>query len=270
MPNIVKHEDAVTPMRPNFCGAFCAATRTPAMFWKSVDGGSTWNVVNDQGNFPDLIVANDLLYSGNRVSVDSGVTWTQIPIPGGRVLASGPDRLYAIERGRVFESADRGFSWNPLEPALNIVSQSVAVSSNGLYLGNFVWNDAFLTRLDSSGGLIYTKLFGGTGYDAATAVVTESDGRVIVSGFTTSGDFPLAGAAAFPPTSFDPLNASDYYRPVNAFVTEFDDSGNITFSTAAGLALTYPGVALAVNSAGRIVVAATSVDSHVSVMRIDR
>ena len=68
-----------------------------------------------------------------------------------------------------------------------------------------------MTRLDSSGGLIYTKFFGGTGYDAATTVVTESNERVIVSGFTTSGDLPVAGTPTSPATGFDPLNAKDYF-----------------------------------------------------------
>ena len=60
------------------------------------------------------------------------------------------------------------------------------------------------------------------------------------------------------------------FWPVNAFVTEFDDSGNITFSRAAGLTLQAPGVAVDVNSARKDRVAATSLDSHVSGVRIDR
>ena len=252
-----------------FC-LFCPSFSRPSSFWKSVDGGTTFTYVTELGGFPNLTAINGLLYSGSRVSADRGVSWTEIPIPGGRVLTSKANRLYAIEAGRLFESADQGFDWNPVAAAFYIISQTVAVSPNGLYLGNYVWSDAFLTRLDSSGGLIYTKLFGGTGYDAATSVVTETDGRVIVSGFTTSADFPLAGSPTSPATGFDPLNASDYYRPVNAFVTEFDDSGNIAFSTTAGLSLASPAVTVDVNSAGKIAVAATSLDSHVSIMRIDR
>ena len=57
---------------------------------------------------------------------------------------------------------------------------------------------------------------------------------------------------------------------VNLFVTEFDGSGAITFSTAAGLALSYPGAAVDVGADGSISVTATSVDANVEVVKIAR
>lgn len=54
---------------------------------------------------------------------------------------------------------------------------------------------AFLTVLDPAksgpAALAYSSLFGGTLIDAATGVAADSAGRLIVSGFTTSFDFPV-------------------------------------------------------------------------------
>jgi hypothetical protein len=59
--------------------------------------------------------------------------------------------------------------------------------------------DLFVSRLDPSKPaaeqLIYSTLLGGAGTDAASSAALDSENTVWVTGYTMSGDFPLAGAS---------------------------------------------------------------------------
>ena len=65
--------------------------------------------------------------------------------------------------------------------------------------GNLVTGDAFVTELNpaaiSSAQLIYSTFLGGTFNDTATGVGLDPAGRILLSGVTTSYDFPLTGDA---------------------------------------------------------------------------
>jgi hypothetical protein len=55
--------------------------------------------------------------------------------------------------------------------------------------------DAFAARLSGSGSsLLYATYLGGTGADESRGLVTDAAGNAYLTGFTTSLDFPLAGA----------------------------------------------------------------------------
>jgi hypothetical protein len=56
--------------------------------------------------------------------------------------------------------------------------------------------DAFLTRLDlSANAVTYSTFLGGSGQDQATKILVEPSGRVAVTGFTLSGNFPVTANA---------------------------------------------------------------------------
>ena len=56
--------------------------------------------------------------------------------------------------------------------------------------GNY---DAFVTKLDSSGGtLVYSSYLGGGNYDYARGIAVDSSGRAYVTGYTVSTNFPTA------------------------------------------------------------------------------
>jgi hypothetical protein len=60
------------------------------------------------------------------------------------------------------------------------------------YGGN---GDAFIARLNSAGtGLDFSTLLGGSGFDSGTGIALDSAGNVLVSGATTSTDFPTVNA----------------------------------------------------------------------------
>ena len=52
--------------------------------------------------------------------------------------------------------------------------------------------DAFLTKLNLSGGtMVYSTLLGGSGIDDVKKIVVEPSGRVALTGYTMSADFPV-------------------------------------------------------------------------------
>ena len=154
--------------------------------------------------------------------------------------------------GGVYESTDWGSTWTPIAPG--ITANSFGISPERLFFGTTLWNDAFVSRFDGSGALIFTRYLGGNGYDEATALSLASSGRVVVAGLTDTGTNPRAWANG---------------GPLSIFVAELDDAGNTTFWTTAGSANVYPGVAVhALGSA--IAITATSPESDVVVTRVGR
>ncbi len=51
------------------------------------------------------------------------------------------------------------------------------------------FDDIFLVKTDSSGNLLWTKKFGGPGYDEAYSVLQTADGGYMIAGYTTSFGF---------------------------------------------------------------------------------
>lgn len=92
-------------------------------------------------------------------------------------------------------------------------------------------DDAFVTKLDSSGNISYSTFLGGSAEDEAFDIAIDSAGKAYVVGFTFSSTaFPkkneFQGCGFFIPQS---LNSRD------AFLTVFNASGSdITYSTCIG------------------------------------
>src|ERR1700734_1457105 len=62
-------------------------------------------------------------------------------------------------------------------------------------LASSVGHYAYVTKLDSSGNVVYSTYFGGNGDDLATAMTVDTAGAVYVSGTTTSTNFPVTQGA---------------------------------------------------------------------------
>jgi hypothetical protein len=52
--------------------------------------------------------------------------------------------------------------------------------------------DAFITKFDTNGTMVYSTLLGGTGSDKATGIAVDSLGNIFVTGQTSSSDFPTS------------------------------------------------------------------------------
>ncbi|MFN7919164.1 MAG: SBBP repeat-containing protein [Bryobacteraceae bacterium] len=111
--------------------------------------------------------------------------------------------------------------------------------------------DAFVTKINGSGQIVYSTYLGGSGDDQANAVVGDAAGNAYVFGTTTSRDFPV---------TFDALQASLSLgitgEPYDAFLSVFTQYGQqLQFSTYLGGTRTDFGNAITRDAAGNIFVA---------------
>ena len=104
--------------------------------------------------------------------------------------------------------------------------------------------DAFVSKLDSTGALIWAKGFGGTTSDSGESISVDGSGNVYTTGY-------FAGTADFDPgVGVTNLTAAGYE---DAFVSKLDSSGALLWAKGFGLANTSNyGQSIAVDSSGNI------------------
>ena len=94
--------------------------------------------------------------------------------------------------------------------------------------------DAFVVRLNPTGGLIFSTFLGGSGEDDASAVAYDPAGNIIVGGTTASRDFPTT-ASAFDPTYNTPNAAADGGAEGDMFIARLTPDGTaLTYGTFLG------------------------------------
>ncbi|HXI29824.1 MAG TPA: hypothetical protein VNG89_15405 [Vicinamibacterales bacterium] len=94
--------------------------------------------------------------------------------------------------------------------------------------------DAFVVRLDATGGLIFSTLLGGSGEDDASAVAYDPAGNIIVGGTTASRDFPTT-STAFDPTYNVPNAPADGGAEGDMFIARLTPDGTaLTYGTFLG------------------------------------
>ncbi len=126
-------------------------------------------------------------------------------------------------------------------------------SASVLNLTSAGGTDAWLSKLDVNGNLLWTKRFGGSGSDNAYDITTGTSNSVYVTGiFTGTSDMdPGSGSLQFVSNN----NTSD------AYLSKFDASGNLTWSKAWGGSAYDDGTSLVCLSSDRIVVSGNFVSS---------
>jgi len=125
--------------------------------------------------------------------------------------------------------------------------------------GNSVFHNAFVTKFDARGqGPIYSTYLGGRLADGGTGIAVDAAGNAYITGYTGSGDFPVANAL------FHALHKVTCGNPefpefpcVDAFVTVLDASGQgPAYSTYLGGDFGEVGAGIAVDWAGKAYVTA--------------
>ena len=94
-------------------------------------------------------------------------------------------------------------------------------------------NDAFISKLDGNGNLIWAKSFGGTGNDAVKSIAVDASGNIIASGtYSVTADFdPSAGIS-----NLTSAGGGDI------FILKLDASGNFVWANSMGGTLNdFPG-----------------------------
>jgi hypothetical protein len=83
------------------------------------------------------------------------------------------------------------------------------------YLGGNLYGygnaDGLVSKFDSSGNLVYSSYLGGTGYEQALGIATDSAGDAYVAGWTMSVDFPTTPFAFQPQINPGGLAADDAF-----------------------------------------------------------
>ncbi|HEV8144988.1 MAG TPA: SBBP repeat-containing protein [Bryobacteraceae bacterium] len=107
-------------------------------------------------------------------------------------------------------------------------------------------SDVFVTKLDASGNLVFTRTFSGKGSDQARGIALDSAGNILVVGSTSSPDFPLK----------DPTLQATPGVGTTGFLLKLANDGSTIFSTYFGGTLNASSLnAVAVDSKGDIYVA---------------
>lgn len=164
-----------------------------------------------------------------------------------RLSADGSKLEYSTLIGGIYE--DDGYSIavdssgnayvtgqtnSPDFPPLNAYKS--ARGSNDLRLA-----DAFVTKLDAEGNLIYSTYLGGSNDDIGNSIAVDASGSFYVSGYTASGNFPVKN-------SFQ----SNLSGRLNAFLTKFKaDGSDLLYSTYFGGNYLETGTGVAVDKYGK-------------------
>ncbi|GHS95363.1 hypothetical protein AGMMS50276_10670 [Synergistales bacterium] len=90
---------------------------------------------------------------------------------------SGIDRAFSIQ-----QTSDGGY-----------VVAGESDSNDGDVTGNHGDNDYWIVRLNSTGGIVWQKSLGGSGYDVTHSIQQTSDGGYIVAGYSNSNDGDVTG-----------------------------------------------------------------------------
>jgi uncharacterized protein (TIGR03437 family) len=116
--------------------------------------------------------------------------------------------------------------------------------------------DAFVTKLNSSGQLVYSTYFGGTSDDVGTAIAIDTAGDAYITGNTLSTNLPI-GLGAFQNSfkgSGGNLAACGGCGPVfltgDAFAAKFDPNGKFLWTTYIGGSLDDFAMAIAADATG--------------------
>lgn len=117
--------------------------------------------------------------------------------------------------------------------------------------------DAFVTKLDAAGSMVYSTPFGGSQRDTGAGIAVDSTGNAYVTGSTASPDFPVVNP--FQAVLAPAITAPDLS---DAFVTKLNPVGSIIYSTFLGGNGLDFGDAIALDSEGNIYVSGGTTSSN--------
>jgi hypothetical protein len=107
--------------------------------------------------------------------------------------------------------------------------------------------DAFLTKLDPDGRLIFSTYFGGGGFDSAIAIALDGENRPYVTGLTESSNLPVKNPVQ--------LRLHGFAAEGDAYVSQFASDGSaLLFSTFLGGSAHDDGFGIAVDPQEQIYV----------------
>jgi len=204
----------------------------PVLVYSTYLGGSG----NDMPSGIAVDAAGNVYVAGSTDSTDFPLT-TLGSLPAGndhvfvaKLDATGSNLLYADYLGG--NGQDYGYAV-ALDAANNVYVAGSTASSNfpmvnpyqATFPGSF---NAFLTKISPDGSsLSYSTYFGGNGEDIPSSVGVDAAGEMIIAGYTSSTNLPVANAYQSTVSPNQGGNYGDY-----GFLTKFSpDGSSLVFST---------------------------------------
>ncbi|MBI4354795.1 MAG: SBBP repeat-containing protein [Candidatus Omnitrophica bacterium] len=155
------------------------------------------------------------------------------------------DRIYDIAvdaQGNVYVTGETSSPNFPTTPGAPDTTCGTDGQCNPVqHVGGFTSlnEDAFVTKFDSTGAVVYSTYLGGSHRDLASGIAVDTAGNVYVAGTTYSSDFPTT------PNAFDRTCGTDGQcgpdtnperdAPLpDIFVTKLDPAGRMVYSTYVG------------------------------------
>jgi uncharacterized repeat protein (TIGR01451 family) len=208
----------------------------------AIDNAGCAYIVGEETCSMDFPVKNAFQNTFGGGSQDSFVT---------KLNPNGTALIYSTYLGGL--GADQGVKLT-VDAAGNVYITGETYSSNfptteGAYQRTYKGpdennGDAFITKLDTNGALIFSTLLGGNGDDAGTGIAVNSDGTIYVAGQTASTDFPTTLNA------YQTTNAGNY----DAFVSRLSPDGKVlSYSTYLGGNTIVAGTATSTDQANNLV-----------------
>ncbi len=198
--------------------------------WGTLLGGPT----ADNGTALAIDINGNVAFTGS--------TGGQFPTtPGAAIQSSTTATAFAAK----VSSDGSKFLYSTYLPDSVAATSAIAAdtASNAYIAGTTSAGHAFVLKLSADGSTInYNVTLGGSGADAATAITVDPAGNAIVTGQTTSPDFPVT-AGAFQ----QQLKGSQ-----NSFLVKLSPSGSVLGSTYFGGSGSDSPSSIAVDGAGNI------------------
>jgi uncharacterized protein (TIGR03437 family) len=166
---------------------------------------------------------------------------------------SSNDTVHAIAvdtQGSVYLAGETVSPDFPVTPgALQQKHAGVPGNDCSIFTGCYM-PDAFVTKLDASGKIVYSTYLGGSGYDVAYAIAVDAQGNAYVAGTTASPNFPVTSGA---------FQTSALTKSTHAFVSKLNPSGSgLVYSTLVGGSGSETVAGIRVDAAGAAYVAGST------------
>jgi len=202
-------------------------------------GSATGIVVDDQGNRYVTGEANGAITSD--LSVLLGIATGATPLDPDSAIV-GKDAFVAK-----YSADGRQLWFNSLASRGNDVARDVALDAQGnVYITGYTTgslpggtgagsSDAFLAKYDNTGNPLWVKQFGTTGVDRAEGIAIDGNGNIYLAGET--GGALLGGS---------------YAGNADAYVAQFDSTGNLVTATQFGTTGDDRALGIALDSAGGV------------------
>jgi uncharacterized protein (TIGR03437 family) len=162
-----------------------------------------------------------------KLSPSGSVAWSTY------LGGTGPDDAHTIAVDSIGNVWVAGQTVSPNFPTTaNAVSRTFG---GELDIGPLRFGDAFVSKLDPSGSLLfYSTYLGGSQADEASGLAVDSSGAAYVAGGTQSNNFPITSGAYRTTNPFYNPNQMPAYGG-DGFVIKIDSSGDLIYSTLTGL-----------------------------------